>query len=164
MGEETGLSYASTNGRMHACGHDGNTTVLLGAARVLSAMRAQLRGNVKFIFQPAEELGAGAAMMSDLALVREAFRAVRSATHLPVTVKVRAYWDKYQSAYEDMLNGTNTRWAPWYVIPADKKWVAHASISEIIVGQIKQLNLKYTTLSKEQLAALEQAKLELQKE
>ena len=76
----------------------------------------------------------------------------------------RSKWDDYMDAYEDMLNATSTDWAPWYIIPADKKWVAHASISEIIVKQIKQLNLKYPTLSKEQLAALEQAKLELQKE
>jgi len=76
----------------------------------------------------------------------------------------RSKWNDYMIAYEDMLNSTSTDWAPWYIIPADKKWVAHASISEIIVGQIKQLNLKYPTLSKEQLAALEQAKAELQKE
>ena len=46
-------------------------------------------------------------------------------------------------AYEDMLNQTSTEWAPWYIIPADKKWVTHASVSEIIVSQIKKLNLKY---------------------
>ena len=63
-----------------------------------------------------------------------------------------------------MLNQTNTQWAPWFVIPADKKWVTHAAISEIIVGQIKKLNLCYPALSKEQKAALEQAKVELKKE
>jgi PPK2 family polyphosphate:nucleotide phosphotransferase len=76
----------------------------------------------------------------------------------------RSKWSDYMDAYEDMLNATSTDWSPWYIIPADKKWVAHASISETIVRQIKQLNLEYPTLSKEQLAALEQAKLELQKE
>ena len=55
--EETGLPYASqTEGVMHACGHDTHTAMLLGAACVLSDMREELRGNVKFIFQPAEEL------------------------------------------------------------------------------------------------------------
>jgi len=54
--EETGLDYASRNvGRMHACGHDGHTSVLVGAARVLSRFADQLPGKVKFIFQPAEE-------------------------------------------------------------------------------------------------------------
>jgi hypothetical protein len=67
-------------------------------------------------------------------------------------------------AYEEMLNRTTTEWAPWYIIPADKKWVAHALISEIIVSQIMKLDLKYPVLSKEQSAALEKAKAELEKE
>ena len=57
MNEETGLPYASENaGVMHACGHDSHTAMLLGAACALSEMRDKIRGNVKFIFQPAEEL------------------------------------------------------------------------------------------------------------
>ena len=76
----------------------------------------------------------------------------------------RTKWDAYMEAYEDMLNQTSTEWAPWYVIPADKKWVTHASISEIIVSQIKKLDLKYPVLSPEQYAALEKAKVELEKE
>ena len=76
----------------------------------------------------------------------------------------RSKWDDYMDAYEDMLNQTSTEWAPWYVIPADKKWVTHASISEIIVSQIKKLDLKYPVLSPEQHAALEKAKVELEKE
>ena len=76
----------------------------------------------------------------------------------------RTKWDAYMEAYEDMLNQTNTEWAPWYVIPADKKWVTHASISEIIVSQIKKMDLKYPVLSPEQCAALNKAKVELEKE
>ena len=57
-----------------------------------------------------------------------------------------------------------TEWAPWYIIPADKKWVSHSLISEIIVSQIDKLNLKYPVLSKEQCEALENAKAELEKE
>ncbi len=54
--EETGLPFASQNpGVMHACGHDANTAMLLGAAAVLVELRGQLAGNVKLIFQPAEE-------------------------------------------------------------------------------------------------------------
>src|SRR5208283_4740439 len=52
----------------------------------------------------------------------------------------RSKWADYMEAYEDVLNQTSTEWAPWYVIPADKKWVTHASISEIIVSQIKKLD------------------------
>ena len=52
MQEETGLAYAScTPGRMHACGHDGHTTMLLGAARYLAGTR-RFNGTVNFIFQP----------------------------------------------------------------------------------------------------------------
>ncbi|MBQ3764509.1 MAG: amidohydrolase, partial [Synergistaceae bacterium] len=57
LNEETGLPYASqTQGVMHACGHDAHTAILLGAACALSEMKDRLNGNVKFIFQPAEEL------------------------------------------------------------------------------------------------------------
>ncbi len=59
--ERTGLSYSSTHdGMMHACGHDGHTSVLLGAAEVLRQQADQLPVCVKLIFQPAEEGGGGA--------------------------------------------------------------------------------------------------------
>ena len=62
--EATGKVYASSKpGVMHACGHDGHMANLLGSAKVLSRLRRHLRGQVKFIFQPAEEGGAGAEEM-----------------------------------------------------------------------------------------------------
>ncbi|MDA7430591.1 M20 family metallopeptidase [Primorskyibacter aestuariivivens] len=66
MDEETGVEYASrVPGRMHACGHDGHTTMLLGAARYLAETR-NFAGRVALIFQPAEEIiGGGRIMVQD---------------------------------------------------------------------------------------------------
>ena len=62
MTEATGLPYASQNpGAMHACGHDGHAAVLLSAARLLAGMRDELRGEVRFLFQHAEEVPPGGA-------------------------------------------------------------------------------------------------------
>lgn len=70
--EETGERFSSANrGVAHACGHDIHTTVLLGCAKVLSAMRDVLPGNIKFIFQPAEETLGGARQMLEASVLEE---------------------------------------------------------------------------------------------
>ena len=63
--ELTGLDFASTNGRMHACGHDGHITMAIAAAEILSGIKDQLSGTVIFVFQPAEEVVMGALAMID---------------------------------------------------------------------------------------------------
>ncbi|MCP4709908.1 MAG: amidohydrolase [Planctomycetes bacterium] len=62
--EETGLDFASTHvGAMHACGHDGHMTMALTAVKVLNQMKGELKGTIKFVFQPAEEGPGGAKPM-----------------------------------------------------------------------------------------------------
>jgi PPK2 family polyphosphate:nucleotide phosphotransferase len=76
----------------------------------------------------------------------------------------RGYWRQYVDAYEEALTHTSTKWAPWYVIPADHKGVAHAIVAEILTRSIHKLDLKYPTLSKTQRADIAKARRQLAKE
>lgn len=74
-------------------------------------------------------------------------------------LKERELWPQYMAAYEDAIRETSTSNAPWYVIPADKKWYTRLVISQIIADTFEKLNLKYPVLPKaeaDQLAMLKQ--------
>lgn len=72
-------------------------------------------------------------------------------------LEARAQWDEYDKAYEEMLEKTSTDYAPWYVVPADKKYFTRVAIGEIIVAHFKQLDLRYPSPeSAEQLAKAKQ--------
>jgi PPK2 family polyphosphate:nucleotide phosphotransferase len=55
----------------------------------------------------------------------------------------RKYWDNYTQAYEDAMERCSTPWAPWYVIPADKKWYRNFAVSRILVEALEELDMKF---------------------
>ena len=61
-------------------------------------------------------------------------------------------------AFEQCIDATSTDWAPWYVIPADHKWVSRALVAKILVDTIQSLGLKYPEVSPERLKQIEAAK------
>lgn len=73
-------------------------------------------------------------------------------------VEERKFWKDYQKAYEDAISATSTKYSPWYVIPADKKWFARLAVSEIIVDTLTNLKLQYPQLSDDQIAQLKKSK------
>ena len=66
----------------------------------------------------------------------------------------RGHWEDYMQAYEEAVNATAAKEAPWYVIPADKKWFARLLISEIVVHHLEKLDPRYPEVGEEQKAAL----------
>jgi PPK2 family polyphosphate:nucleotide phosphotransferase len=76
----------------------------------------------------------------------------------------RAHWDDYQKAYEDALSATSTEWAPWYVVPADYKWVTRAVVADIITTSIRGLDLKYPEVTPEEKKRLDEARKKLDAE
>jgi PPK2 family polyphosphate:nucleotide phosphotransferase len=79
-------------------------------------------------------------------------------------LKEREYWDDYIQAYEDMLTCTSTKWAPWFVIPADYKWMSRALVADIITTSILNLDLKFPAVDKQKRLAIEAAKKKLEAE
>ncbi|HEU4354031.1 MAG TPA: polyphosphate kinase 2 family protein [Actinomycetota bacterium] len=79
-------------------------------------------------------------------------------------VDERAFWDDYQRAYEDAISATSTRWAPWYVIPADHKFVMRALVAGVLVDTLHGLRLEFPIVSEEQAAELDEARRRLEAE
>lgn len=73
-------------------------------------------------------------------------------------VRERQHWDSYMQAYESCLRRTSTETAPWYVIPADRKWVTRSVVSGVIVSTIQALGLKWPEVSEEHRRDLAEAR------
>ena len=76
----------------------------------------------------------------------------------------RAYWGRYMRAYADCLSATSTECAPWYVVPADHKWVTRAVVADIVTTAIRSLDLKYPEVTDEQRELLAKARQRLSDE
>lgn len=76
----------------------------------------------------------------------------------------RGFWDEYQSAYQDALNHTSTKIAPWFVIPADDKQYAHHLIGKIILEKLKSMKPVFPPTDKKEKALMLEAKAQLIKE
>ncbi len=78
-------------------------------------------------------------------------------------IQERAFWDTYMRAYEEVFQHTSTSLAPWHIIPADSKWFTRLSVAQIIVDRLKQLDLKYPTVTEAHRQELLKIKTELEK-
>ncbi len=70
----------------------------------------------------------------------------------------RKYWDEYQNAYEDMIQNTASKDAPWYVVPADNKWFTRLVVSTVLVETLEGLKLSYPKVDAAKRKELEEAK------
>lgn len=77
-------------------------------------------------------------------------------------VRERELWDDYQKAFSEMLSHTSTEWAPWYVIPADRKWYARLAAAAVIGGALMEIDPRFPEVSDEQRRQLLDIKKELE--
>jgi len=77
-------------------------------------------------------------------------------------IRERDYWDDYQRAFSTMLSRTSTDWAPWYVIPADRKWYGRIAAGAVIANTLIEIDPRYPTVGKKARAALQEIKRDLE--
>lgn len=76
----------------------------------------------------------------------------------------RSHWDDYQAAYEDALAATSTEWAPWYIVPADHKWVTRAVVADVVTTAVRGLGLRFPEATAEEQKLLAEARKQLEAE
>jgi PPK2 family polyphosphate:nucleotide phosphotransferase len=79
-------------------------------------------------------------------------------------VKERQHWDDYQDAFSEVISATSTKWAPWYVVPADRKWFARLCVSAILAQTLIEIDPQYPTVSDEDRKRLGDSKVALEAE
>jgi PPK2 family polyphosphate:nucleotide phosphotransferase len=79
-------------------------------------------------------------------------------------VRERQRWDDYQRAFSQMLSNTSTEWAPWYVIPADRKWFARLSAAAVIANTLIEIDPRFPVVSEEARRELQDARKLLEAE
>ncbi|MDX2242815.1 MAG: polyphosphate kinase 2 family protein [Leptolyngbyaceae cyanobacterium bins.302] len=79
-------------------------------------------------------------------------------------VKDRQHWDDYMSAYEEVFTHTSTDWAPWYIVPADRKWYMRLVVATVIYQTLENLGLHYPEVTEAQKQSLEEARRILENE
>jgi amidohydrolase len=113
--EDTGLPFAATNSRMHACGHDAHAAMLLGTARILTENRRNLTGAVKLIFQPGEENAGGAeAMIRDGVMENPAMDAI-------IGLHTGNLWKGLSSGMAGYRYGALMAAADWFTVTFEGK-------------------------------------------
>ncbi len=82
----------------------------------------------------------------------------------PADVAERQHWDAYMKAYEEAIAATSTDHAPWYVVPADKKWVSRAVVAAVLAGTIRGLGLEWPKIDDAKRRQIEEARRLLEAE
>jgi PPK2 family polyphosphate:nucleotide phosphotransferase len=76
----------------------------------------------------------------------------------------RQHWDEYMGAYEEMIRSTSTKYAPWYVVPADHRWFTRLVVAEVLIHALEQLDLSFPQVDAEKRKDLKKARAALKHE
>ena len=79
----------------------------------------------------------------------------------PSDVRERSYWDDYRQAFDAMLSQTSTRWAPWYVVPANHKWFSRLATAAVLVRALHAIDPQYPAADPAMRDQMLQARAEL---